>query len=151
MQISVAVRTPTGWAQQQIKYIQELSERHTKRLAEETETIIKSFIEASIKDKKNSSGTLINCFYAKPLPDGSGWGIGEIDELNNKCVYWYVQEVGSNCNMHILPKGFWDNGQWVESEDGYFSSVKKPILAKNYIANTLAQIPPLIDRALREK
>jgi hypothetical protein len=143
MIVKVAVRSPQGWAAKQIAYIQTLQNIHLQKMAEETEKIIKEYISSGIKDTQNSTGKLESYFYAKPFDDGSGWGIGEIDELNNKVKYWYVQNVGSDCNF--IPT------RRVRGKDGTWFIPKKGIQAKNFIERTIAEIPPLIQRVLREQ
>ena len=56
--------------------------------------------------------------------------------------------IGANW-QHFLPKGFWINGRWVESPNGYAGiQPQSPIQAVNYIAQTIAEMDTRIRQLL---
>jgi hypothetical protein len=70
--------------------------------------------------------------------------------VSHNCNYG-SEAIGANW-QHFLPKGYWVNGRWVVSENG-FSGItpKTPIPAKNYIEKTLAQMQILTPAILKER
>ena len=136
-----------------IRDIKGMSERDTERLARVTEDIIKNEIKNSIK-RDGSTGNLASGFFAESLniPGVAGWGVGDIDRLNQYQKYWrhvnYGSEaIGANWR-HWLPKGSFVNERWVESKDGFFMMPSKPIPPMNYIERTIAQMDTIIHRVL---
>jgi hypothetical protein len=132
------------------KYFQDLQEADTKHLAEVTADIIKNTIQSKAK---HPTGNLASGFFAEKIT--GGWGVGDIDTLNQVLKYWrhvnYGSEaIGANW-QHWLPKGRWVDGRWVASEDGYWFMPSRPIQPLNYIEDTLSAIEAQIDVLLAEK
>jgi hypothetical protein len=151
IRVKVAIRDKVGkdFRVEEKKYIEELAERDTKRLAEETERLIK---ETITRKSKNPTGKLASFFYAHPITNG--YAVGDIDELDSQVPGWNHLDKGSlaiGANwQHWLPKGRWENGRWVEDANGYFAMPKNPISALNYISETIAQLEVLIPLILKE-
>jgi hypothetical protein len=151
MRVRVAIRNQSGkdFTTQEIKRIQFVSERDLARIAKECEKIIKATI---ITKSANSTGKLASGFYAHKILNG--WAVGDIDELDTTIPYWNHQDKGSlgiNANWnHFLPKGFWANCRWVESDSGYAGiKPKTPIPAMNYIASCLQQMEIVLTQILK--
>ena len=129
--------------------IKELSEFDTRRLAEECEAIIR---ETIMNKTQTPTGKLASNFVASKIV--GGWGVGDIDDLDNNVPYWNhidkgSEGIGANWS-HYLPRGFWSNGRWVESSTGYLGiKPKSPIEAVNYIASALAQMEIIIPSILK--
>lgn len=151
IRVKVTMRDKVGkdFRVEEKKYIEGLSERDTRRLAEECSKIIQ---ETIIRKSKDSKGYMGSFFYPSPIVNG--WGVGDVAELDSDCPWWYHQEVGSvalGANwQHKLPPGHWVGGRWVESEGGYSAIPQSPLPAKNYIADTLATMELLIPQILKE-
>jgi len=127
--------------------------RVPKRLAEMAEIAIKMWI---LNTSKKPTGALADAFFKEQLGKFS-WGVGNIEYLNNNAPMWRHINFGStaiNANwQHILPKGHWEDGRWVEGdEDGdYFAVPNTPIQAHNYIEKTIADMELAIQQVLAEK
>jgi len=135
----------------QTKELQVESRLDMKRLAKACEKIIQSTI---MEKSKMPTGHLASLMIAEPIVNG--WGVGDIKTLDSKAKYWNhidkgSEGIGANWS-HFLPKGFWANGRWVESESGY-AGIKPmtPIPPMNYIATTLSQMEVLTPRILNRK
>lgn len=124
----------------------------TKRLAEIAEISIKTNI---MNTSKMPSGALADKFFKERLGEYT-WGVGNIDLLNKEAPAWRHINFGStaiNANwQHVLPKGHWENGRWVEGDglDDYFTIPKTPIQAHNYIEKTYADLNIAIAKVLKE-
>lgn len=135
----------------QIAYIYNLSERDTKRLAEVTKEVIQQTIQTTAD---NPTGNLASGFLVDKIP--GGYGVGDIEQLNNHLPYWRHVNYGSEGIgadwEHFLPKGRWVNGRWLKGAEGGFSGIKPktPIQPLNYIEKTLAQLNTIIKQVLSE-
>jgi len=124
-----------------------------KRLAEIAEVSIKMWI---MNTSKMPTGALADAFF-KEQTGKSSWGIGNIEYLNTNANYWRHINYGSesiNANWeHILPKGHWEQGRWVEGDgpDDYFAVPNTPIQAHNYIEKTIADLEVAIQQVISEK
>jgi hypothetical protein len=133
-------------------------ERILERLARIAEQAIKEHIRAGLRKPEYSSGNLERNFYAHKFSEGGlyGWAIGDIAELNEKANYWRhinygSEEIGANW-QHVLPKGYWVDGMWVEDSDrGFFTTPETPIEARDYIEKTLLDLESAIQRVLLER
>jgi hypothetical protein len=142
-----------NFKENEIKRITAMSEKDTEALAKRCETIMRYTIE---NVSEGGTGKLANSEGWTAEPIMGGWGVGEIDFLNNDVPWWRHQNYGSEAIganwQHFLPKGYWANGRWVVS-DGGFSGIqpKSPIPAKNYIEKTLFQMELEIPKILKER
>jgi len=152
MRVTVSIRDKVGgdldkWG---VEYIKKVSEADTKKIAEIARDYMKFFI---MDTSDQPSGHLASLITADKVE--GGWGVGDIPTLDKDAEYWNHIDKGSqgiNANWdHYLPKGFWSNGRWVESDTGYAGiKPKTPIKAKNYIAKTISLIDTLIPAILEE-
>ena len=140
-----------NFIEKQIAFIRILAEKDTKRLAEVTKDVIQSTIQ-NVADK--SSGNLASGFLVDKIPNG--YGVGDIEQLNNNLPYWMhvnsgSEGIGANWE-HFLPKGRWVNGRWLKDKEGGFSGIKPktPIQPLNYIEKTLAQLSTIAKQVLSE-
>lgn len=151
MQINVTI-TGKDLKTQFLQSIYSEADTTIENLARIAERAIKKHINEGLKHPERSTGNLANAFYAHK--DGAGWAVGDISELNSNVPYWRHVNYGSeaiNANWeHWLPKGFWQNGIWVESSEGFFAKPKTPIQPMNYIEKTLLDIEIAIQQVLRE-
>ena len=128
------------------------AERVVRRLAEIAEVSIKTEI---MNSSKMPTGALANAFY-KIQFSRYHWGVGDIDNLNDTVPYWRHVNFGSEAIdanwQHILPKGHWEDGRWVEGSgpDDYFAVPNTPIQAHNYIEKTIAQMQSAINQVISE-
>ena len=145
------------------RQIQNLSSRHTKRLAEETEQYIKEAIKESIK-RPGSTGTLADGF--KMYTTQSGYGVGKISYLDKNVPYWRHQNYGSEAIganwQHMVPNGqfipgnpepdgdSFREGRWIEGAGNYGFIPSQPIPAMNYLERTLAYILPNIHNIIKD-
>lgn len=124
----------------EVKRIQEMAESDTYRLSKECEKIIQEII---MNKTQLPTGRLASFFIAEKILNG--WGVGDIATLDKEVPYWNhldkgSEGIGANWS-HYLPRGFWVNGRWVESSNGFVGiKPKTPIQAINYIAETLAKM-----------
>ena len=139
----------TKWATQ---VITKDAEKYMANLATYTEKAIKENITTT---SRLTTGRLADTFEKEQLSRLS-WGIGDIDTLNKQASHWRHINYGSvkiGANWaHFLPKGFWDNGRWVENENGYAGVIPgKPIQAHNYIEKTIVDLQLRINQIISEK
>ena len=150
MRVTVSIRDKVGgdFIKQEKEYIKRVSEEDTKKIAETARDYMKFFI---MDTSDQPSGHLASLITADKVE--GGWGVGDIPTLDNEAKYWLHINVGSialNANWdHYLPKGFWSNGRWIESDTGYAGvKPKTPIKAKNYIEKTISLIDTLMPAIL---
>lgn len=86
IKVSIPAFEGNKFVRRQVSTIRELSERHLEAIARETEIVIKRIISERIT-RSGSTGNLENSFFAVPIR--GGWGVGDIDFLNNQAPYWY--------------------------------------------------------------
>lgn len=154
MKIFVSIRDKVGgdFRIQEIKRIEKISELDVERIARECEKIIGDTI---VRKSKHPTGYLASFFYAHPFNDGTihGWAVGDIAELDKEAKYWNHLDKGSvrlgADRDHWLPKGRWVDGRWVEDEAGYWVKHTGPILAWNYISETIATMESIIPQILK--
>jgi len=142
----------------QIATIRSLSERHIEEIARETAKVIKQKIAERI-ERDGSTGNLANSFFA--LPIAGGWGVGDINFLNEQAPYWYWQNFGVAQSGRRVPpasKGVFSDGsapspgggtsRW-EQPGQFFIKPKKPITPKNYIQATINEINRIVSGVVR--
>jgi hypothetical protein len=151
LKVTIRDHGTKGFYTQEITSLQKISENDTKNLAKECEKVIQ---ETILRKSEMPTGKLASSIIAEEITNG--WGVGDIAYLDATVKYWnHVDKgsegIGANWS-HYLPKGFWINGRWVESPNG-FSGIKPmtPIPAMNYIASTLAQMEVLTPLILSRK
>jgi len=151
VRIKIVVRDKVGkdFEIQEIKRLELAMDIDLERIAKECEKIIQ---ETIMTTSENPTGHLASLMLADKIENG--WGVGDIELLDNDAPYWNhidkgSEGIGANWS-HFLPKGFWSDGRWVESDTG-FAGVKPntPITAKNYIALTLQQMESIIPKILK--
>jgi hypothetical protein len=146
MRIRVALRDTKGtrFLEREIKRVTQVSELDLEKIAKSCESIIKNTI---MSKARKPTGRLASGFYAHKITNG--WAIGDIAELDSTIPYWnHIDKgslgIGANWN-HYLPKGFWIDGRWVESDTGFAGiQPKTPIPAMNYIAETIHKMDTTI-------
>lgn len=151
MRITVAIRDKVGkdFITKEIRHWKMVSELDLQRIAKRCEEVIRE----TIMTKANKpTGKLASGFYAHQIP--GGWAVGDINELDSTIPYWNHIDKGSlgiGANwQHFLPKGYWLDGRWVESDTGFAGiQPKTPIQALNYIADTLLKMELEIPRILK--
>ena len=142
IRVKVLVRDKKGtnFRTQEILRVKVMAELDTERLARECEVIIR---ETIMTKSEMPTGKLASNWTTGKI--ANGWGVGDIAQLDENVPYWNhidkgSEGIGANWE-HYLPKGFWVNGRWVESPNGFSGiKAKTPIQAMNYIAITLAQM-----------
>lgn len=158
--ITVKVIGPKNFAKEQLSIIRDLSERQLEAVARETETEIRSQIDASIT-RAGSTGKLKNSFFAEKHSEG--WGIGNIEFLNSTTPYWAhvnfgSEAIGANRNFRV-PRGAFQPGgsapsstgskqRWVPGSGNFSFENPGPIAPRNYIAKTVAKINQIISNVL---
>jgi len=150
-----------NFVRQQAESIRLLSERQIEEIARETELVIKAKISERIK-RDGSTGNLANSFTTVKI--AGGWGIGDINFLNQQAPYWYWQNFGKAQSGRTTPprsKGAFTSGnpapqsaggnsRWGQSSTGqYMINPTKPIEAKNYIQATINEINLIISSVVR--
>ena len=151
MRIKIIIRDKVGktFEVKEIKRLEIVSQLDVKHLAETAEGIIRDTI---MSKSKNPTGNLASHMIAEKITNG--WGVGDIDTLDKEVPYWNhidkgSEGIGANWE-HFLPKGFWSNGRWVESDTGFAGiKPKTPIPAMNYIAISLQRMEVLIPKILK--
>src|SRR6185295_158972 len=143
---------------QQILLIHQLSERQLQECAKATVTVMRFHIQTSI-ERSGSTGKLALGIFESKLT--SGWGVGDIDYLNQNVPYWAWINYGVARTGRIIPPGTNENPKIL----GYFDSPTKgrfqkgpqyfpifptkPITAHNYIEKTVQQIPIIVNTTLK--
>jgi hypothetical protein len=155
------------------EFVIPLKDRHLFQLSEETVKEIKNKIGESIQ-RPESTGHLADSFFADKLADG--YGIGNIDYLNQNAKQWYWIEYGVAQTGRRVPPGYAENPSIIgtfnpgipaptsqdfrggrfqigqrQSADGgiYALNPKKPIEPHNYISKTVARISEIINLVLK--
>ncbi|HUU88097.1 MAG TPA: hypothetical protein VMX17_10140 [Candidatus Glassbacteria bacterium] len=137
----------------EIKRIQAMSSKDTEALAKRHETVLRHTIE---NVTAGGTGKLANAEGWTAEPIVGGWGLGDVGQLDSEVNYWRHQNYGSEAIganwQHYLPKGFWVNGRWVVSDNG-FSGIqpKSPIPALNYIEKSIFEMETQIPQILSER
>ena len=144
-------------------FILPLSNRQTFVLSEETVKVIRNKIAESIK-RPGSTGNLASSFFSEPIAEG--YGIGNINYLNQNAKYWHWLEYGIAQSGRTIPPtttGFFTPGQAepMQSEFrtgrfeysgdyayAYLLNPRRAIEPHNYIAKTVTRIPELANQVL---
>jgi len=122
-----------------------------KDLGSQTEDKIKSVISSSkVRPQAGDPTTLEDTMYVEYFDNGVqyGWGVGKVDELNDKAPYWRAVNYGSSHMVgRRLPLGIFNpgegkpssenfrDGRWQEG-GGYSPIVTRPIPPMNYLERT---------------
>ena len=149
------------FAKIQAQTIARLSERQIEEIARETEKVIKAKIRERI-EREGSTGNLANSFTTVKI--SNGWGVGDINFLNQNAKYWYWMNYGVAQSGRTTPpksRGAFRTGnpapsseggtsRWNQSSTGqYMINPTKPIEAKNYIQATISEINLIIASVVR--
>ncbi len=150
-----------NFAKIQANIIRNLSDRQIEAIARQTEVVIKQKIAERI-EREGSTGNLANSFTTVKITDG--WGVGDIDFLNQQAPYWFWQNFGKAQSGRTIPprsRGRFRTGnpqpvqgggksRWNQSTGGQFLiDPKKPIEAKNYISATLNEVNQIVSSVVR--
>jgi hypothetical protein len=139
----------------EVKFATSLRRVHTKKLALESQKIIRRVISSRI-NRPNSTGRLAAFTGAiETLPDG-GAGMGNIEILNKEVPYWVWLNFGMAGSGRTIPPvsrgsfspgaaqpsaNAFGAGRWDQNKDGEFRiTPHKPITAMNYIEATTSAI-----------
>ena len=159
MATRVFIRGHREFQNQQIKLIEQLSEKQLQQCAEDTVTVIRFHIQTSI-ERVGSTGRLALGMFASKLTNG--WGVGDIDYLNENVKYWAWQNYGVAGTGRRVPPGTNENpnivGHFSDASAGRFlkgaprfpMNPTKPIRPKFFIERTAQQIPTIVNSALRK-
>lgn len=131
------------------RYVTELSEKHTHRLAEETKKKMHEVIDDTrVRPEKTTGNRLKDSIDAEKI-DG-GYGVGNQDTLNTKTPWWIWINYGRALSGREIPPGTQEDsdirGEYIPQQRGLFQkgfypmNPTKPITAHNYIEKTLAYI-----------
>ena len=152
MYIRTVIRDKVGrdFRIEEKKRVEKVTELDLERIAKECEKTIQ---ETIIRKSAHPTGNLAWGFYAHKFAIKS-WGIGDVQELDDKLPYWNHQDKGSEAIganwRHWLPKSKWVDVRWVTSADGYYFMPSRPIPAKNYISETIQQMEVTIPQILAQ-
>lgn len=145
------------------EFILPLSDRQLFQLSEETVKEIKNKIAESLQ-RPGSTGHLASAFFAEKI--AKGYGIGNIDYLNQNAKSWYWLEHGiaqSGRKIPPITTGFFAPGQAepMQSEfrtgrfeytgdyaHAYLLNPKRAIEPHNYISKTIARISEIANIVL---
>lgn len=130
-----------------IKLVTELSEKHTKILADKTQEQLKKNIEETrIRPRKVIGNHLSDSIDVEKIE--TGYGVGNFDTLNTKTPWWAWINYGRAQSGREIPPGTDENprirGEFVPQKNGLFQkgffpmNPKKPIPAHNYIEKALS-------------
>lgn len=141
MRIKIAVRDKVGsdFLTRELKRIKGVVDLDLRMIAEECERVIR---ETIMTKSANPTGHLASLMSAERI--AGGWGVGDINVLDEEAKYWNHIDKGSEGIGadwdYFLPTGFWFQGRWVVDPTG-FSGVKPktPIPAMNYISSTIGR------------
>lgn len=147
-----------GFSRRQATIIRDLSERHIEAIARETERVIKKKISERIK-RAGSTGNLANSFFTVKI--SGGWGVGDINFLNQQAPYWYWQNFGVAQSGRRIPPGTNENsrirghfepdtnGRFKKGSPSFPMNPTKAIEAKNYIQATLNEVNQIVSGVVR--
>jgi len=145
------------------EFIIPLSERQMFHMSEATVKEIRNKIAESIQ-RPGSTGNLASSFFSEKTADG--YGIGNIDYLNQKSSYWHWLEYGiaqSGRKIPPMSTGYFDPGQAepMQSEfrtgrfqytgdyaNAYLLNPKRAIEPHNFISKTIARIAEIANSVL---
>lgn len=153
----VIIKTSPGFdlLKENFMKIQEIAKEEINKLGHDTAEKMKETISAGkVRPQVGEPTTLENAIEVEYFGDKEGWGVGNIDKLNDSVNYWKAVNYGSShmVGKH-LPLGVFDpgepapnnvafrKGRWKkgDSYDGksYSPIVKNPIPPMNYIEKTV--------------
>lgn len=143
------------------EFVLPLSEKQTFVLSEETVKVIRDKIAESIQ-RPGSTGKLASGFFSEKIQEG--YGIGNIDYLNQNAKYWHWQNYGIAQSGRTTPptsigtftdgqpdRNSFRQGRFIHSSEGdggYLMIPTRPLEAMNYIEKTIARIPELANQVL---
>lgn len=133
------------------KYTTQLSEKHTKLLADNTKNeFIKQVDETRIRTVKPSGLHIKDAIEVEKIE--KGYGVGNINTLNKQAPWWAWINYGRAFSGREIPPGTDENprikghfepdqkGIFVKGKPRFAMNPKKPIPAHNYIEKGIAAI-----------
>lgn len=123
--------------------------KRVEEVAKDAEATLKDNIKNSII-REGSTGNLEDSMFIEPIPNG--YGLGNIPFLNEHAKQWHWLNYGVAQTGRKIPPGTDENpkirghfepetnGRFVKGQPKFNMNPKKPIEAKNFIENTLADI-----------
>lgn len=157
MATRVIIRGFKQFKDRQLFLIEKLAENQLKTCAEETVKVIRFHIQTSI-ERDGSTGRLALGMFASKLVNG--WGVGDIDYLNQNVKYWAWINYGIAGTGRRIPPGTNENpnivghfsapsqGRFLKGNPRFPIFPQKPIAAHNYIERTVNQIPTIVNSVL---
>ena len=148
MGFKVTVKGHREISSQTLKLIKDLSKEQVTTIALETVSTMRNFIRLSI-ERAGSTGNLEKSILAEPLL-GDGYGVGNVNYLNKQVPYWAWINYGvAGTGRRIPPPVFGhfepeSNGRLTRTDPFFKIEPNKPISPHNYIANTVLQIPSIV-------
>lgn len=151
--VKVTIIEPKGFIKRQLSIIKDLSDRQANEIANESAQVMRDNITSSIQ-REGSTGTLANAMQVEKTSDG--YGVGNINSLNQHVKQWYWLNFGVAQTGRTTPpgtdenpniKGHFEpdnNGRFVKGSPRFVMNPKKPITAINYIEKTVQNIPSII-------
>lgn len=120
-------------------------------LGEQTASKMKDVVNQNkVRPQAGEHKDLEENIAVEHFKDG-GWGVGDIERLNEKAEYWRAVNFGSSHMVgKLVPKGQFApgdaepnpqnsrEGRWKKGSGKFMFRVKNPIPAMNYIEKTLA-------------
>jgi hypothetical protein len=160
IQVKILKKTPTSLEQDIRSIIIPLAEEHTRKLAVESKAEMDRQIDdARLRTIKPEGFHLKETIQAEKIE--GGYGVGNIDTLNEKNKYWAWLNWGIAGTGRTIPPGTKENpkitGHFEPKSGGIFTkgqpkfsmNPKKPIKAINYIEKTIAIIIGKINEILK--
>ena len=102
-----------------------------------------------VRPQADEPTTLEDTIQAEYFDDG-GWGVGDMDQLDENAPYWLAVNYGSDHMVgKIVPQGAFApgnpepdpnnfrEGRWKKGQGKHLFVVKNPIPAMNYIEKTI--------------
>lgn len=141
-----------GFVKKQEALIRKMAEKDLEAAARATAQVMKFNIQTSI-ERDGSTGNLAKNIEAEKILNG--WGVGNIQQLNERAPYWYWinygiaqsgRRVPPPTSGHFVPK---DKGRLNQSEPFYKIVPEKPITPHNYIERTVQQIRTILNGIFR--
>lgn len=157
MPTKVIIKGFKQFQDQQIKLIKNLSEKQLKACAEATVKVMRFHIQTSI-ERDGSTGRLSQGIFASKILNG--WGVGDIDYLNQNVKYWAWINYGVAGTGRTIPPSTLEfpsltghfsataQGRFLKGQPKFPIFPKKAIKAHNYIDRTVQQIPTIVNGVL---
>jgi hypothetical protein len=155
--VTIIAKNGKSLAQEIMIITEKLSNKHTKTLANASEEIMKNNIQESIL-RNDSTGNLAKQITVEEL--NNGYGVGNIDTLNQNAKQWAWLNWGRAQTGRTIPPGTKENprirghftsptrGRFIKGQPKFPMNPKQAIRPINYIEKTLATIQSRINEFL---